>query len=90
VRGDTLTALPPISLNLAIDVLHEDHLDDDGAKYDDEEEGVIEEADENVDFAALELASIDLVEDLKEHKTVEENGIVDGCCLSEVLVGSDR
>lgn len=69
--------------------VHENHLDDNGEDNDEEEHGVIEEAIEDIDFSGLEFAAIDLIEDLEEHKAVEEERVMDGCLLTVVLMGSD-
>ena len=57
-------------------VLHEEVLHDHGAHKDQKEEGVVEEAAEDVELLNTELASVDLVEDLHAHKSLEDDGVV--------------
>jgi len=57
-------------------VLHEEILHDHGSHKDQKEEGVVEEAAEDVELLNTELASIDLVEDLHAHKGLEDDRVV--------------
>ena len=56
--------------------LDEGDLNDDGDDQNDEEELVAEEACEGVDFIGKELSCVNLIEDLKHHIGVEEEGIM--------------
>lgn len=62
-------------------VLDHGQLDDDGGNDDYEEELVVEEVLEDIVFVALELTSIDLVEDLQQDEDVEEDRIVLACLV---------
>lgn len=64
-------------------------LDEDGEDEDDEEEGVVEEVLENVDFRRLQLTGIDLVEDLHQDETVEEDAVVLSA-INSPLLNADR
>ena len=51
-------------------------MDHDGDDEDDKEEGIVEEILEDVEFSFLEFPSVDLVEDLHQDKSVEEDAVV--------------
>ena len=57
-------------------ILHEEVLHDHGAYKDEKEEGVVEEAAEDVELLNTELASVDLVEDLHANKGLEDDRVV--------------
>jgi hypothetical protein len=57
-------------------VLHKEVLHDHGTHKDQKEEGVVEEAAEDVELLNTELASVDLVEDLHAHKGLEDDRVV--------------
>ena len=64
------------SANWGTTVLHEEVLHDHGAHKDQKEEGVVEEAAEDVELLNPELASVDLVEDLHAYKGLEDDRVV--------------
>jgi hypothetical protein len=64
-------------------------LDENGEDEDDEEERVVEEVLEDVDFRRLKLTGVDLVEDLHQHETVEEDAVVLSAIISPLL-NADR
>jgi len=51
-------------------------LDDDGGNKNNQEELVVEEVFEDVEFIVLQLTGVDLVEDLQQNEDVEKDGIV--------------
>lgn len=53
------------------------HLDDEGAKDNAAEDGVVEDAFEDIALA-VDLAGVDLVEQLHQHEGVEDDGVVFG------------
>jgi hypothetical protein len=57
-------------------VLHEEVLHNHGAHKDQKEEGVVEEAAEDVELLNTELASVDLVENLHANKGLEDDRVV--------------
>ena len=52
---------------------------------DDDEEGIVEEVSEDVEFCFLEFSSIDLVEDLHQDKGVEEDAVMFACLCSPLI-----
>lgn len=70
-------------------VLDHGQLDDDGGNDDDQEELVVEEVLKDVVLVVLQLSGVDLVEDLKQHEHVEEDGVMLSCLLVP-LADSDR
>ena len=58
-------------------VLHHGHLDDDGEDGDVDEQHVVENAAEHIDFSELKLSGVDLIEDLHEHESLEDVGVMD-------------
>jgi hypothetical protein len=51
-------------------------LDDDGAYDDDEEERVVEEVLEDIDFCMFQFPCINLIEYLQQHKHIKEYGVM--------------
>jgi hypothetical protein len=64
------------SANWGTSVLHEEVLHDHGAHKDQKEEGIVEEAAEDVELLNSELASVDLVENLHAYKGLEDDRVV--------------
>lgn len=56
--------------------LHAADLNYESEDEDDEEEGVVEEVLEDIDFVGLEFAGVDFVEDLHEDEGVEKEAVV--------------
>lgn len=52
------------------------NLDNDCGNQDDDEQWVVEEVSENIDFSWLEFSGVYLVEYLHKHESVEENAVV--------------
>lgn len=70
-------------------VLDTGELDGHSEDEDDEEEGIVEEIPEDVDFGGLQFSCVDLVEDLKQNESVEEDAVM----LSAIycpLLNADR
>lgn len=63
-------------------ILDHGELDDNGGHNDHQEQFVIKEVLENIVFVVLQLTGIDLVKHLKQHKDIEEDGVV----LSSLIV----
>jgi len=64
------------SLERSSSVLDHGKLDDNGSNNNNQEEFVVEEVFEDVGFIGFEFSCVDFVEDLEEHKDVEEDGVV--------------
>ena len=65
-----------VALDGLTTVLNHDHLHNECENCDTEEQKVVEEATEHIEFAVLDLSGIDLVEKLHEHKDLEHKGVV--------------
>ena len=52
------------------------HLESKGEDHNSDEEEVVENTWEDIEFVSLELPSIDLVEKLEEYKDLEHKGVV--------------
>lgn len=57
-------------------VFDHSQLDDDCHDHNDQEKFVVEEVFENVVLISFEFSGVDLVEDLKQHEDIEEDGVV--------------
>ena len=66
------------------------HLDGNCNDEDDDEEGVVEEVGEDVEFGFLEFSGVDLVEDLHQDKGVEEDAVVFACLCSPLADADGR
>jgi hypothetical protein len=64
-------------------------LNEDGGDKNEEEQCVVEEVFKDVIFVGFQLTSVDFVKDLKQHKHVEEDGVVFACLFVPVS-HSDR
>ena len=71
-------------------VLNAGELDDDGHDEDDEEERVVEEVGKYVDLGWFQFAGVDLVEDLKENESVEEEAVMATSCVVPVFDSNGR
>ena len=54
-------------------------LNDEGQHQNDQEQWVVEEVLEHVQFSRFQLSCIDLVENLKQDEHMEEHGVVSSC-----------